>query len=323
MKVYSKNPKSNQTETENDPDQPEENDNHEEENDDDAPLEDLLNLIEQNDQNGEDNAETEPKSNDSEEFKPVEISEEGRKIKLKRDKQPSVEAQTPTSTGSKSSITISKIKKPESSTIVPTSGDSQPVFVEKYSGIRVTNSPYKSELELNVQLSSNYGKFFSLSRLYCHQHELKEQKDAKHDWFTVFLIGSKTETKCSARGNQYIVWHVYDLNNLEKPQEVSLFLFGNAYKAHWKSNEYEAFALVKPEFLDSNRNVAASAPPTSNKYFDSNMTSKSLLKPNNKSSNWNNFASKKLNLGRFFLFIRHLNLNNFNIEYKHESILLY
>ena len=48
--------------------------------------------------------------------------------------------------------------------------------------------------------------------------------------------------------NLLVIWKLVDLNNLDKQQDM----FGNAYKSHWKSNEFEVFALIQPDILDNN-----------------------------------------------------------------------
>jgi hypothetical protein len=92
---------------------------------------------------------------------------------------------------------------------------------------------------------------------------------------------------------------LYDLNTLDNTQDISLFLFGNAYKQWWKSSEMDVFALVKPEFLDNKNQQQNNSVQSSNKsYFDNSshtVTKKGILM-NNQQKNWNNFASKKLNL---------------------------
>jgi hypothetical protein len=83
---------------------------------------------------------------------------------------------------------------------------------------------------------------------------------------------------------------------LDKQQEVSLFLFGAAYKTHWKSSEFEAFALVNPDILDNKTPGGCGSGQSigSNTYF--NHTSGSGRKPGpyHTPGGWNNFATKKI-----------------------------
>jgi hypothetical protein len=263
LSKYEKNPKSNRT-----------NQNKEAKNEgnDDAPLEDLLDLIQQENEDEpektqEDDAEgnnsledllnlMESDNENNEESKkphgaktpknPANL--ERKKITIKRDKpiaenlrqsENSNKNALPPKNTQISSITITKVPQEEK------------IYVEKNTGIRVTKSGYKSEIEMNALLACNYGKFYKLTELSRRAEELKSQNS---DFFSVFILGSKTESKCSAKGNSYVIWTIHDLGNLERQQEISLFLFGGAYKSHWKSTEFSCFAIVKPEFLNNNNN---------------------------------------------------------------------
>lgn len=124
------------------------------------------------------------------------------------------------------------------------------LLVEKNTKIRLCKAAFHTEPELNSRLAF-CGQFYKLSQLRQSMQNLKEN-GAGLDWYTIILIGSKTEPKCSARGNKFVIWHVYDLDNLERDRDVSLFLFGAAYTSHWKSSEFEVYAVLKPDFLDSN-----------------------------------------------------------------------
>lgn len=124
--------------------------------------------------------------------------------------------------------------------------------IEKFSGIRLIKCPFQSEADLQSRLACEFGKFYKFHELWRRVHELKGNKD--HEWFTVGILGAKMDPKTSAKGNSYVIWHMYDINNLEKESEVSIFLFGGAYKKHWKSSEFGVFAIRKPEFLDDNKN---------------------------------------------------------------------
>jgi hypothetical protein len=185
---------------------------------------------------------------------------------------------------SKSSITITKIPKEER------------VFTEKNTGLALIKSNFKSEIELNSQLMTDCGKFYKLTELGRRIHEIKD-KEASFEWYTVFILGSKSETKCSAKGNNYSIWQIHDLGNLERQQEISLFLFGNSYKTHWKSNEFEVFALRKPEFLDSNKNQNSNGSNQAgmNAYYNNGNLVAATKKLGGNAGNWNKFASKKQN----------------------------
>ena len=101
------------------------------------------------------------------------------------------------------------------------------ILIEKHTGIRLIKSPYSSDGELNMRVD-DYGQYFKLTELIFRRDYIEKNKSSL-EWFTIAVIGSKSESKCSAKGNNYIIWNLYDLNNLEKEQEISLFLFGQSY----------------------------------------------------------------------------------------------
>lgn len=168
--------------------------------------------------------------------------------------------------------------------------DVEAIFKEKNTGLRIIKSEFKSEIDMNVHLACDYGKYYRLTDICRRMNEIKDSKDM--DWFSIFVIGSKTESKCSAKGNNYVVWQLFDLNNLDREQEISLFLFGGAYKSHWKSSEFDCFVLVKPDFLDSQKNQPQST--TKNEYGSTKPFVK-IGQNKKQNSDWNKFATKKVN----------------------------
>jgi hypothetical protein len=248
-------------------------------------LEDLLSLMEN---------ENESEQITKAETKVAEKQEEPRRktISIKRDKpvpsqsQNSKHEETNSTPKSKSSITVTKI--------TSSSGSDDKIYTEKHTGIRLTKSSYSSEIEMNSMLACNFGKFYRLTELIRRTAELKDSSN-NQDWFTIFILGSKSESKCSAKGNSYVIWNIYDLNNLERQQDISLFLFGSGYKSHWKASEFQVFALIKPEFLNnngpngnSNNNSGGGSTYGPNSNFGGAKNSKT-------GSSWNSFANKKVN----------------------------
>ncbi len=160
---------------------------------------------------------------------------------------------------------------------------SEPVIKETNTGIMLSKSNFNSGVEIQSRLTSSYGKFYKISELYRFMSHLKTNSD--ESWYTIGILGTKSDTKCSAKGevisfasnenqkkkfltsgNNYMIWQMHDLNNLEHEHEVSLFLFGNSYKSHWKTSVYDVFAIIKPDFLDDYKNSNQSS-GSSNKYF--------------------------------------------------------
>lgn len=239
----------------------------------------------------------EQENNDEEE---EDQNEDGRKkIFLKKEK-PSQSAETVKSPEpkpiSKSSITITKIPKESPTTLASSSNLEERILTEKNTSVRLVKSSFKNDVDLNMRLACDFGKFIKLADIYRRTHELKEAKDFK--WYSIFLLISKTESKCSAKGNNYVIWKLVDVSNLDKHQEISLFLFGNAYKSHWKSNEFEVFALIQPDILDSNNNnnqnnSKPANPQQTNSVFSNGSPYNRKTSQNN---SWNKFAAKKSRL---------------------------
>ncbi|CAF0851383.1 unnamed protein product [Brachionus calyciflorus] len=255
---------------------------------DDGNLEDLLNLI-----NEQDEEETSLNESQKEEEQKDTLEPERKKFIIKKDNKISKQKTTSNDentsespsqkTPSKSSISITPLKQ----------NDSELILKEKNTSLRIIKSSFKSEVDLNVHLACDYGKYYRLTELARRMNEIKDTKDM--DWYSIFVIGSKTESKCSAKGNNYVIWQIYDLNNLDREQEISLFLFGSAYKAHWKSSDFDCFVLSKAEFLDSQKNSQTNSAPQNN-YYNSNSPSFVKIGQGKKAkSDWNKFATKKIN----------------------------
>jgi len=286
MPRYETNPKVNHDVQQNELDEEEQVENgNDEQEEDNGGLEDLLNLIEQ-----EDNAETNGEV-DGHVVTSEEISR--KKLTLKKDKESSKSLGTSAETLISASSTTKEINtKPSTQSQKEPNATSEHIVVENNTGIRLIKSKFANEIELNMNLVCN-NKFYKLTELSRRMHQIKEQ-GSSYNWYSVFILGSKTESKCSAKGNNYVIWQLHDLGNLEKQHDISLFLFGNAYKMHWKSSQFEVFALVKPDFLDSNKNSSTSNATnnssSTNTYYNGQNTS------SKNKSNWNKFASKNLKL---------------------------
>lgn len=251
--------------------------NLENEDENDANIEDLLNLI-----NEEDKEEEKSLCDDIDDKKDS-LEPDRKKFIIKKDKL------IKNKTSDENAIQESKPSEKNANKTTPSKqGDLETAFREKNTGLRIIKSQFKSEVDMNVHLACDYGKYYRLTELSKRVNEIKDSKDM--DWYSIFVVGSKTESKCSAKGNNYVIWQIIDLNNLEREQEISLFLFGGAYKSHWKSSEFDCFVLVKPDFLDSQKNNSQTA---SNKEYSSSNFVK--IGQNKKKPDWNKFASKKIN----------------------------
>lgn len=178
-----------------------------EEENPDCGLEDLMNLLEQdNEENNDEDAER--KKIFIRKEKPAAASQiavnEEELCKTPTQATPNTESRL------KSSITITRIPREKASPAVASttpsasnaaSNQDETILTEKHTGIRLIKSSFKNEIDLNMRLACDHGKFLKLTDINRRAHELKEAKDFK--WFSIFLLHSKTESKCSANGNNY------------------------------------------------------------------------------------------------------------------------
>ncbi len=159
-----------------------EQENNSEKND--GGLDDLLNLM-----NSDDDSE-----------KHEEESSQRKKVLIKKDKkEPKVSsfktAENVDSPKTKSSITITKCH-PK---VQKEPSVDEEIFTEKNTNLRLIKTPFKNEIEMNMRVMSDSGRFFKLSDVNRRACELKES-GGNIKWYTVFVMGSKTETKSSAKG---------------------------------------------------------------------------------------------------------------------------
>ncbi|XP_065673632.1 protein MCM10 homolog isoform X2 [Hydra vulgaris] len=73
--------------------------------------------------------------------------------------------------------------------------------------------------------------------------------DIEGDWVTVGVIVHKTASKQSANGKNFSVWRLSDLGVGTENKTVGLFLFGEVYKEHWKTQVGTVIALLNPSIM--------------------------------------------------------------------------
>ncbi|XP_067935139.1 protein MCM10 homolog isoform X2 [Watersipora subatra] len=71
------------------------------------------------------------------------------------------------------------------------------------------------------------------------------------DWITFGVIASKTESKRSSKGGDYIIFRLADMTNVDV--EVSMFLFGRSYENHWKLPVATTIGLMNPGFMKNDK----------------------------------------------------------------------
>eukprot|EP00066_Takifugu_rubripes_P022557 XP_011611823.1 PREDICTED: protein MCM10 homolog [Takifugu rubripes] len=101
------------------------------------------------------------------------------------------------------------------------------VAVEKYSGLRLRR-PRVSSSEMDRKMADR--RMIRLSQL---PERLAREKLEDSDWVTFAVVVNKTTQKSNSSGKTFSVWKLNDLHNLDV--FVSLLLFGDVHKEHWKT----------------------------------------------------------------------------------------
>jgi minichromosome maintenance protein 10 len=115
--------------------------------------------------------------------------------------------------------------------------DDTQTVTDKYSGLRI-RSPFLSTSEMDERMEGR--KMIKLHRI---ASKVKDG-DIEGNWVTIGVIIEKLPPKDSVKGDKYSVLKLSDLSSLANV--VSLFLFGNAHKQHWKMSIGTVVALLNP-----------------------------------------------------------------------------
>ncbi|KAM4678021.1 protein MCM10 homolog [Discoglossus pictus] len=113
---------------------------------------------------------------------------------------------------------------------------SQHITVERFSGLRL-RKPRVSSTEMERKMSGR-----KLVRLSMLQSKLATEKLEDDDWVTFGVIVKKITPQSSNNGKTFSIWRLNDLKNLDK--HVSLFLFGDVHKEHWKTDQGTAIGIL-------------------------------------------------------------------------------
>ncbi|XP_040450023.1 protein MCM10 homolog isoform X1 [Falco naumanni] len=121
---------------------------------------------------------------------------------------------------------------------VPTCSNAatQPVSVETFSGLRLRN-PRVSSAEMDRKMVNR--KLIRLSQL---KSKLAAENLEEIDWVTFGVIVKKVTPQSANNGRTFSIWHLNDLRDLS--QCVSLFLFGDVHKEHWKTDKGTVIGLL-------------------------------------------------------------------------------
>ncbi|KAH1187827.1 protein MCM10 homolog [Mauremys mutica] len=112
----------------------------------------------------------------------------------------------------------------------------QPVSVETFSGLRL-RKPRVSSVELDRKMAGR--KLIRLSQL---QGKLAGGNLEETDWVTFGVIIKKITPQSSNNGKTFSIWRLNDLRDLNSC--VSLFLFGDVHKEHWKTDQGMVIGLL-------------------------------------------------------------------------------
>ncbi|XP_068442871.1 protein MCM10 homolog isoform X2 [Clinocottus analis] len=112
------------------------------------------------------------------------------------------------------------------------------VGVEKYSGLRL-RKPRVSSSEMDRKMADR-----RRIRLSDVPERLAREKLEDSDWVTFAVLVNKYTPQSNSSGKTFSIWKLNDLHNLEV--FVSLLLFGEVHKEHWKTEPGTVIGLLNP-----------------------------------------------------------------------------
>ncbi|XP_068572799.1 protein MCM10 homolog [Cebidichthys violaceus] len=127
---------------------------------------------------------------------------------------------------------------PKPSSLPPIPKD---VGVEKYSGLRL-RKPRVSSCEMDRKMADRH-----LIRLSQVPERLAREKLEDSDWVTFAVLVNKVTPQSNSSGKTFSIWKLNDLHNLEV--FVSLLLFGEVHKEHWKTEPGTVIGVLNPNLL--------------------------------------------------------------------------
>ncbi|KAM4039180.1 protein MCM10 homolog [Anomaloglossus baeobatrachus] len=110
------------------------------------------------------------------------------------------------------------------------------VCVEKFSGLRL-RKPRVSSSEMERKMGGR-----KLIRLFQLKNKIATEKLEDEDWVTFGVILKKMTPQSSNNGKTFSIWRLNDLKNLDTC--VSLFLFGDVHKEHWKTEQGTVIGIL-------------------------------------------------------------------------------
>ncbi|XP_059894612.1 protein MCM10 homolog isoform X2 [Gadus macrocephalus] len=119
--------------------------------------------------------------------------------------------------------------------------DPKDVAVEKYSGLRLRN-PLVSSCEMDRKMAER--RLIRLSQL---PQRIVQEKLEDSDWVTFAVLINKATRQAKGSGNTFSTWTLSDLHDLEVC--VTLMLFGNEHKEHWKTEVGTVIGVLNPNLM--------------------------------------------------------------------------
>ncbi|XP_070611160.1 protein MCM10 homolog isoform X2 [Erythrolamprus reginae] len=112
----------------------------------------------------------------------------------------------------------------------------QNVCTEIYSGLKL-RKPRVSSAEMERKMTGR--KLIRLSQI---QDKLRSANLEEMDWVTIGVIIKKMTSQSANSGKTFSIWHLNDLRDFSR--SVSLFLFGDVHKEHWKTDQGMVVGLL-------------------------------------------------------------------------------
>ncbi|XP_053718940.1 protein MCM10 homolog [Synchiropus splendidus] len=129
----------------------------------------------------------------------------------------------------------SRLSQPKPVSLPPLPKD---MAVEKYSRLRL-RKPRVSSIDMDCKMANR--RLIRLSEL---PERLAREKLEDSDWVTFAVLVNKATPQSNSSGKTFSIWKLNDLHNLEV--YVSLLLFGEVHKEHWKTETGTVIGILNP-----------------------------------------------------------------------------
>jgi len=165
----------------------------------------------------------------------------GHKQRVSRVQPQDTDNITPSSSNNKSATRMPAMKGSQQQTSLAKKEPKAHFIVERNSGIRISR-PKISQVQ--IQSAMNGRRMVHMSRI----AEARASKETDGDWVTIGVLYYKAPHKTSASGNEYSIWKLTDLKGEIKT--VTMFLFGNSHKSHWKLPLNKVVGILNPKIME-------------------------------------------------------------------------